>query len=74
MLTSKASAGAADLQPMIDLLLADGRLGGCAHLKARGATRARLGTSSSNTAMRAAAESAGDRVESAMLWFGKDVR
>lgn len=49
-------------------------LAGCAHLKARGATRARLGTSSSNTGMCAAAESAGFRVESQQLWFSKDVR
>lgn len=49
-------------------------LAGCAHLKARGATRARLGTSSSNVEMRAAAESAGYQVESSLLWFSKDVR
>lgn len=48
-------------------------LAGCAHLKRRGATRARLGTSSDNVAMQRAAESAGYRIESAMLWFSKDI-
>ncbi len=48
-------------------------LTGCAYLKARGATRARLGTNSGNVGMRAAAESAGYRVESKLLWFSKRV-
>lgn len=46
-------------------------LTGCAYLKVKGATRARLGTSSSNVGMRAAAEAAGYRVESKLLWFSK---
>jgi GNAT superfamily N-acetyltransferase len=48
-------------------------LSGCAYLKVRGATRARLGTNSGNAGMRAAAESAGYRVESRMLWFSREV-
>lgn len=48
-------------------------LAACAHLKRRGANRARLGTSSENVAMRRAAESAGYRVESAMVWFRRDL-
>ncbi len=48
-------------------------LTGCSHLKARGATRARLGTNSGNVGMRAAAESAGYRVESKLLWFSKAI-
>jgi ribosomal protein S18 acetylase RimI-like enzyme len=45
-------------------------LSGCAYLKAR---RARLGTDSSNAGMRSAAQSAGYRVESRMLWFSREV-
>ncbi len=46
-------------------------LTGCAYLKARGATRARLGTTSGNVAMRRAAESASYRVHAALLWFSR---
>lgn len=42
-------------------------------LQGWGATRARLGTSSENVGMQRAAEAVGYRVESAMVWLGKDV-
>lgn len=44
--------------------------GGMARLRARGAERAVLGTSSENLAMQAAARAAGYRVESERVWFG----
>jgi ribosomal protein S18 acetylase RimI-like enzyme len=48
-------------------------LSGFGLLKAMGATRARLGTSSEKLGMQAAAESVGYRLEGAMLWFSKEI-
>ena len=42
---------------------------GMARLRARGAERARLGTSSDNRAMQAAAQGVGYRIESERVWF-----
>jgi ribosomal protein S18 acetylase RimI-like enzyme len=44
---------------------------GMARLRARGATRAVLGTSSENVAMQAAARAAGYRIESERVWFSR---
>jgi len=48
-------------------------LAGCALLQARGATLVRLGTSSENLGMQAAAESVGFQRTAARLWFARPI-